>query len=102
MRHAKRFGTRPGSTSIQTSPKRCWRSSCPSRVPTSDLKQPILEAAAAHPADPAITVGALRIAVPHPRIWLFGMIVGSAVARTAVAMWRPTPLYYPDEYLYSS
>jgi hypothetical protein len=40
--------------------------------------------------------------LPHPRAALLLIIGLSIAARAATAMARPTPLYYPDEYLYST
>lgn len=48
------------------------------------------------------TVRGVTRALPHARTVLFLMIGASAVIRAAVALARPTPLYYPDEYLYSA
>jgi hypothetical protein len=36
------------------------------------------------------------------RLWLLGLIAISVVVRTLVATRRSSPLYYPDEYLYSA
>jgi hypothetical protein len=35
-------------------------------------------------------------------LWLLGLVAASTAVRTAAAFGRPSPLYYPDEYLYSS
>ena len=35
-------------------------------------------------------------------VWLTAIVATSAVLRAALAVRIPTPLYYPDEYIYSS
>jgi hypothetical protein len=47
---------------------------------------------------------AARIAwiAQRERLCLLVLVAGSTVVRTAVGFARPTPLYYPDEYLYST
>lgn len=41
-------------------------------------------------------------ALSHPRLLLAALVGLSAAVRAAAAMQRPTPLYYPDEYLYTA
>jgi len=41
-------------------------------------------------------------ALARPRFWLAALVVASAAVRSGLGLMRPTPLYYPDEYLYTA